>query len=354
MHIQSHKTLVALAVLTCCASSAQAQQNCSQSTDPTMTANGSVACINQANNFHVDNAYLRRYSPPNDCMEPNGMQITGVTFGIEAAVGGLGVQPANVRLYTIAPAATLIYGNMTMVHDEPIMINDQTQSLISVQLSGPVAIPPGVDVVVEVFTPDGQMAGNVFFMGSNGLGQSAPSYLAAAGCGAAEPMDLANLGPGFPNVHFILDLESNISTLGTAYCTPGVVNSSGSDAKITAMGSIAVIDNSVTLVTLDMPTNSFGFFLTSTSQGMVTNPGGSAGTLCLGGSIGRFVGPGQVQNSGQLGSISLAIDLTAQPTPQGLVAVVAGETWNFQTWFRDFSGGVVTSNFSHGLEITFQ
>lgn len=351
--MQSHKTLAILASITCFSSSALAQ-NCTQSTDPTMTANGSVACINQGNNFHVDNAYIRRYSPATDCMEPNGMQITGVTFGIEAAVGGIGVQPANVRLYTIAPAATLIYGNMTMVHDEPIMINDQTQSIFSAQLSGPVAIPPGVDVVVELFTPDGQAAGDVFFIGSNGLGQSAPSYLAAAGCGNAEPLDLANLGPGFPNMHIILDLESNISTLGTAYCTPAVVNSSGSDAKITAMGSIAVIDNSVTLVALDMPSNSFGFFLTSMSQGMVTNPGGSAGTLCLGGSIGRFVGPGQVQNSGTLGSISLAIDLTTQPTPQGPVAVVAGETWNFQTWFRDFSGGAVTSNFTHGLEITFQ
>ncbi len=84
-----------------------------------------------------------------------------------------------------------------------------------------------------------------------------------------------------------------------------------------------------------MPINSFGFFLTSQMQGVVANRGGSQGNLCLGGAIGRFVGAGQVQNSGGVGEIQLTIDLTIHPTPTGLVPVKASETWNFSAWYRD-------------------
>jgi hypothetical protein len=93
--------------------------------------------------------------------------------------------------------------------------------------------------------------------------------------------------------------------------------------------------------------------LTSRTQGFVANPGGSQGNLCLGGSIGRYVGPGQVQNSGAGGAISLAVNLAQHPTPTGFVAVQIGETWNFTAWYRDTVGGVAVSNFANGLSIAF-
>lgn len=141
-------------------------------------------------------------------------------------------------------------------------------------------------------------------------------------------------------------------SIGTNYCT-AAVNSTGNAASMSATGSTSVAANDVTLMASDMPQNAFGFFATSLTQGFVANPGGSQGNLCLGGSIGRYVGAGQVQNSGATGSISLAIDLTQHPTPGGLIAVQVGETWNFTAWFRDSVGGVPTSNFADGLEITF-
>ena len=72
------------------------------------------------------------------------------------------------------------------------------------------------------------------------------------------------------------------------------------------------------------------------------------------GAIGRYVGPGQIQNSGGNGSFTLPLDLTQMPTPTGLVAAQAGETWNFTTWYRDAVGGSATSNFTDGVEVTFQ
>ena len=40
------------------------------------------------------------------------------------------------------------------------------------------------------------------------------------------------------------------------------------------------------------------------------------------------------------------------PTPVGAQAVLPGDTWHFQCWYRDANPGV-TSNFSDGLSITF-
>ncbi len=79
--------------------------------------------------------------------------------------------------------------------------------------------------------------------------------------------------------------------------------------------------------------------------------GGSQGNLCLGGGIGRHAK--QIANSGAAGELVIDVDLTALPRPGGTHSVVAGETWNFQCWFRDKVGGVPTSNFTDGIEIVF-
>ena len=137
------------------------------------------------------------------------------------------------------------------------------------------------------------------------------------------------------------------------YCGPAVVNSTGASATMTASGSFVVATNDTTIACASMPTNSFAYFLTSRTQGFVAMSGGSSGNLCLAGAIGRFTGPGQIQNSGASGGVQLTLDLTQHPTPTGLVSVISGETWNFQCWFRDAAMGMATSNFSDGLEITF-
>jgi hypothetical protein len=137
------------------------------------------------------------------------------------------------------------------------------------------------------------------------------------------------------------------------YCGPAVVNSSGASAVMSATGSFVVATNDTTIECTSLPTSSFAYFLTSRTQGFSAMPGGSMGNLCLAGAIGRFTGPGQIQNSGAAGRVQLTLDLTQHPTPTGLVSVLSGETWSFQCWFRDASMGTPTSNFSDGLEVPF-
>ncbi len=142
-------------------------------------------------------------------------------------------------------------------------------------------------------------------------------------------------------------------SVGTPYCAT-VVNSSGEPANLWAIGSNVVADNDLTLVSASVPFYSFGFLLVAPQAAFVVGAGGSSGNLCLGGSIGRFVGPGQVQNSGGLGEIDVRVDLTALPQPMGAVAVAPGERWFFQLWMRDATPSGPTSNFSNGVEVLFQ
>ena len=141
---------------------------------------------------------------------------------------------------------------------------------------------------------------------------------------------------------------------GAPFCAPGVANSTGQPARMAAFGSTFAAANDMTLEASALPMSSFGFFLTSRTSGFVANPAGSQGNLCLGGLIGRYVGPGQIQNSGAAGSFDLELDLTRTPTPTGLVAVAGGETWHYQAWYRDSVGGVATSNFTDGYTILFR
>ena len=131
-------------------------------------------------------------------------------------------------------------------------------------------------------------------------------------------------------------------------------NSKGSPGSITVLGFEVLFFNDVDLTARALPTGSFGFFITSLTQGFTPIVPNSEGTLCVAGNVGRFVGPGQIQSSGSAGALTLSIDLSSHPTPTGLVAVQPGQTWHYQLWYRDAVGGQTTSNFTDAVAVTFQ
>ena len=156
----------------------------------------------------------------------------------------------------------------------------------------------------------------------------------------------------FFTAQYLIEWDGS-GTLGTNYCMANM-NSQGLTGRMSAEGSLTVTDNDLTLKASDIAPNAFGFFITSETEGFVAHPGGSAGNLCLGGAIGRFVGAGQIKNSGPNAEIDVLIDLTDIPTPLGPVSMAPGQTRSFQLWHRDASaGGTPTSNFTNGLRITF-
>ncbi|MEM9802596.1 MAG: hypothetical protein AAGA20_19880 [Planctomycetota bacterium] len=149
-----------------------------------------------------------------------------------------------------------------------------------------------------------------------------------------------------------LEVEILGALPGSNYCM-AAPNSTLNTGLITADGSTAVADNNLSLRADILPQNATGYFLASTTQGFVMNPAGSEGNLCLGGSIGRYVGPGQIGDTGRLAGIKLDVDLTQIPSPVGPVAALPGDTWNFQCWHRDNNAGAATSNFTDAVSVTF-
>lgn len=193
-------------------------------------------------------------------------------------------------------------------------------------------------------------------MGSGVFGPQQVVALMQDGGGFAFAIDLdGDGGADVVSADSGLDTISwhqNLGFVGSIYCT-GIANSTYERGRIAATGSTLVSGNDVTLLASHLPQGSFGFFLTSQTQGTIAQPGSSVGVLCLSGNIGRYVGAGQILNSGTAGYFSLAIDLTQHPTPTGLVSVAPGETWNFQAWHRDSVSGVATSNFTDAVEVVF-
>lgn len=156
---------------------------------------------------------------------------------------------------------------------------------------------------------------------------------------ALDDIKLVNLGP-------------SSSSLGTDYCGPAAPNSSFFSAQITAFGSATASLNNVTLTAFLMPSNKFGIFLNGTDQ-VVVNPIGSQGTLCVGGALGRYNRASEVFYTGGTGAGSLVLDLNDTPSSPANVSIVAGQTWNFQAWFRD-DNPTATSNFTNAVSVTFQ
>ncbi len=139
---------------------------------------------------------------------------------------------------------------------------------------------------------------------------------------------------------------------GDAYCTT-VPNSTGLASSLEAIGSPIASQNDVILYGADLPIGALGYMAVARTQSFFPNPGGSAGNVCLGANIGRYIGDVLVADGS--GQVSMALDLTSIPQPTGSQPTLAGETWNFQFWHRDSApGGGATSNFSRGLEVTFE
>jgi hypothetical protein len=79
---------------------------------------------------------------------------------------------------------------------------------------------------------------------------------------------------------------------------------------------------------------------------LIHQPPHADGPLCLvGGVLVRILPP--VFDSGETGAFAHPLGTTGIPS---VGAILAGETWNFQAWFRDGT----SSNFTDAVSITFE
>jgi len=130
------------------------------------------------------------------------------------------------------------------------------------------------------------------------------------------------------------------------YCdlTP---NSAGLGAVIDASGATSVTANNLVFDVVGLPSNVFGFFVASKVEAYTPNLGGGQGTLCITNPCLRF--SEDIRFSGPGGAVTFQPNLAALPMG---VAVLPGESWRFQYWYRD-SNPSTTSNLTEALRILF-
>lgn len=203
--MRSRRTIISLgtaAVIVVVTAAPAAALTIKQNTTDTITPNVGFSC--NSGGEHTDNLYLRRFDLEDAHAVENAFTVSSVSFGIEVASSGVDAsQPANVRLYTVPEGAAFTFANMTQIQDVPITItNAEAGTIKQVATNAAVADPTTTDLVVGLFTPNGQASDYQFFLGANADGQTGPSYIVAPDCGIAEPTDAASVG--FPNSHFVL------------------------------------------------------------------------------------------------------------------------------------------------------
>ncbi len=163
----------------------------------------SWACFNPATG-HADSRYLRAFDLAAFGV-PEGFAVCEVQIGIENAqantqTGGGGTQPLLVNLYTSNPPFP--GGTLTPIGGAAFEVPDQALTVVPLPLGG--VAPAGSELVVEIFTPDGQAAGNFFFIGSNPDGETGPSYVQAAPCAVPFPVPTAEID--FPDMHIVINV----------------------------------------------------------------------------------------------------------------------------------------------------
>ncbi|MEM9381490.1 MAG: FG-GAP-like repeat-containing protein, partial [Planctomycetota bacterium] len=230
-------------------------------------------------------------------------------------------------------------------------------------------MPSGADDMVAAdFDLDGDDdlvywgGGSVFAIESLGGAGLAPTRELpnAPWCSSVRTAVAADLdGDGDPDI--VRDAQGiatcallNEHSFGTPYCGPAAANSTGASASVGATGSASIETNAMALTARSLPTGSVGYFLVADGTGLVPMPGGSQGTLCLGGTLGRLNrGPSEIFQADASGSAQVALDLTDLPGPAGSTTVLPGDTRYFQAWYRDLNP-TPTSNFTDGLRVRFR
>jgi len=166
-----------------------------QSTAQTIAPFNSIACI--SGGIHTDNSYWRAFTISN----AYSLTVSAVEIGVETAQSSSGSQPITVTIYQNT-GGSFPAGTRTQVGTTNFSVTNQSSTIISVPITA--SLPAGSEMVVEIFIPNGIPVGNRFFIGSNAVGQSGPSYISATDCGVTTPTPLSSLG--FPNVHIVMNV----------------------------------------------------------------------------------------------------------------------------------------------------
>jgi hypothetical protein len=134
---------------------------------------------------------------------------------------------------------------------------------------------------------------------------------------------------------------------GTSTVAGGCLNVSATGAILTGSGSTSCESDDLVLTTTGLNPGTFAVTIRSLDAGQPVSM--QNGLLCLAGTLQR----GAPCATGTLGTATygpgIVLDSQRLASPAGWI--LAGQTWSFQTWYRDL-GRCGTANLSNALSVT--
>jgi hypothetical protein len=201
------KTLLSFLLLISIASFAQ---NLTHSVSQEITS-GSVKCTNEFGGG--DNTYLRFFKLA-DFNITSHYSINSIDFGVWG-VGG--ASTFTVKLYATNENFPQNFPgeNYTLLAEEEYEVSDLQMMIFSAPITA--VVPYGQDLVVQVSY---QSAADTFIdLGSNGFGQTSPTYLMADLCEYFTPVDANTTGipEPFNNLSLVLNVVGGILSVNDNY-----------------------------------------------------------------------------------------------------------------------------------------
>lgn len=180
----------------------------------------------------------------------------------------------------------------------------------------------------------------------------ATAALSASTVFAQAPTLLVQDGDNYPGFGDVIDVYNVDVNDSGSWIVEGRVDNAGTTSDVTVVDGVVIVQSGVTpLTAAGVPMGSVWSSLSECWQN-------NSNQILLGGIIGTSTNVLVLLDTDAAGNITgealLAIEFTTMPQPTGPVVVMVGETWSFQCWFRDTSGGAATSNFTDGSSLTFQ
>ncbi|CAM3425952.1 T9SS type A sorting domain-containing protein [Aequorivita lipolytica] len=160
-----------------------------QSNSQTIDLTTSIACASPTS-FRNNNLF-RAFDLAGDFGIMNGLDVSAVEFALGTVTTPTGF-PITANIYSATPGA--FPGGTLTLQGTAVYNATNADSATIVTLPLTASIPAGEAMVMELVLVDDGTDTNFMRFGCNNDGQTGPSYIQAADCGAATPTDFAALG----------------------------------------------------------------------------------------------------------------------------------------------------------------
>lgn len=167
----------------------------------------SIACQNGFGFTSENNLYRAYNTTTQGLFSP--FSVTAVRFGVENvfSLDGAGIRMTMCVHADPTPGDLTTVADLVTLAEESFILGDQALTIVERQFACPPVfnVNGTDDLVIELVNEDGRFNGRAFFVGSNVMGETSPSFIAATACGIANPVDMQSLQPAGAAQHNIID-----------------------------------------------------------------------------------------------------------------------------------------------------